>query len=197
MDFDHVDPKEKSFQVTDGCAMLMDRERLLDEVAKCDIVCATCHRIRSCKQWPSGGLGPEHWGERTRPTTPRAERARAKYRRWRARHLDLLRPLRERPCADCGGRFPWFVMEFDHRDRTAKVRGVMALAGHVSDDRLMAEVAKCDVVCPTCHRDRTFQRRQSSFRPARKTPGYDYDQVLLADVDPPMPYLEDMRPKVE
>ena len=47
MDFDHRDPPIKAFNVTTSRAMLMKRERLLAEVAKCDIVCANCHSIRT------------------------------------------------------------------------------------------------------------------------------------------------------
>jgi hypothetical protein len=47
MDFDHRDPADKAFRVTEGRATLMSRARLLAEVGKCDIVCANCHRIRT------------------------------------------------------------------------------------------------------------------------------------------------------
>src|SRR5688572_25325919 len=45
MDFDHRDPTTKSFAVMTGRAMLMSRVRLLEEIAKCDVVCAHCHAI--------------------------------------------------------------------------------------------------------------------------------------------------------
>ncbi len=49
MDFDHLPGEVKSFQVgTVGHAS--SEKRLLEEVAKCEIVCANCHRIRTWKR---------------------------------------------------------------------------------------------------------------------------------------------------
>lgn len=62
------------------------------------------------------------------------------------------------PCMDCGGSFPIICMDFDH------VRGEKV--GNVADlvkknkpfDVILAEIAKCDVVCANCHRIRTAAR---------------------------------------
>ena len=43
MDFDHRDPSMKSFALS-GKVQLKSEEALLREVAKCDVVCANCHR---------------------------------------------------------------------------------------------------------------------------------------------------------
>lgn len=44
MDFDHRNPEEKLFSIS---ANFRTNERLLrEEIAKCDVVCANCHRIR-------------------------------------------------------------------------------------------------------------------------------------------------------
>ena len=45
MDFDHV-RGEKKFTIADACSTGIGRKRILKEMAKCDIVCANCHRIR-------------------------------------------------------------------------------------------------------------------------------------------------------
>ena len=58
MDFDHREPSNKSFQVTDGRAMLAPRNRLLEEIAKCDVICATCHAVRTYAQQA------ERWAQR-------------------------------------------------------------------------------------------------------------------------------------
>ena len=47
MDFDHRDPSTKLFNLMTGRAMLMSDQKLMAEVAKCDVVCANCHRIRT------------------------------------------------------------------------------------------------------------------------------------------------------
>ena len=46
MDFDHRDPSIKLFNLTAGRAALMSTAKLRAEAAKCDIVCANCHRLR-------------------------------------------------------------------------------------------------------------------------------------------------------
>lgn len=48
MDFDHRDPSEKSFSISQSSVLGIDRLR--DEAKKCDLVCANCHRMRTHKQ---------------------------------------------------------------------------------------------------------------------------------------------------
>ena len=72
----------------------------------------------------------------------------------------LIREAKDRPCSDCGRRFPFYVMDFDHRDRAEKLFniGADALRGRCSIESLKREIAKCDVVCANCHRERTHAR---------------------------------------
>ncbi len=67
----------------------------------------------------------------------------------------LLQKLKNVPCADCGGVFPTYVMDFDHRNREEKLFNV-ARRLHGKLDTLLDEIAKCDVVCANCHRIRTY-----------------------------------------
>lgn len=46
MDFDHRDPGKKVGNVA-SMAVGSSVERLMEEIEKCDIVCANCHRIRT------------------------------------------------------------------------------------------------------------------------------------------------------
>jgi hypothetical protein len=64
--------------------------------------------------------------------------------------------LKTGPCADCGNVFPPECMDFDHvrGNKAIKVSALVAC----SAERLMAEVAKCDLVCANCHRIRTRAR---------------------------------------
>jgi hypothetical protein len=77
---------------------------------------------------------------------------------WR-RQAAMLDRLRDVPCADCGGRFPPCSMDFDHRSPSEKTSRVPALIGRSGDARILAEAAKCDIVCANCHRERTEVRR--------------------------------------
>lgn len=61
------------------------------------------------------------------------------------------------PCADCRVQYPFYVMQFDHA-RGAKVASINLMAARGNQERLDAEIAKCDVVCANCHAVRTFKR---------------------------------------
>ena len=63
-------------------------------------------------------------------------------------------------CMDCGLMSPYpEVYDFDHRPGVNKVRKIsMMYAGTMR--ALVAEIAKCDVVCANCHRIRTVDRKQ-------------------------------------
>lgn len=61
------------------------------------------------------------------------------------------------PCEDCGIADP-IVLDFDHV-RGDKRHNVSKLAKDgYSWEAIMAEIAKCDVVCSNCHRRRTAKR---------------------------------------
>jgi hypothetical protein len=76
----------------------------------------------------------------------------------------FMRAAKAKPCADCGRLFPYYVMEFDHRDGETKCFNIADAMGphRVGKKRLLAEMAKCDVVCANCHRERTHQRKQQA-----------------------------------
>jgi hypothetical protein len=79
----------------------------------------------------------------------------------KARRQEVLLAAKAKPCADCGMRYPPYVMDFDHREGEVKLFNVSAWNVHrwVSVSMLLAEIAKCDLVCANCHRERTHQRR--------------------------------------
>jgi formate-dependent nitrite reductase cytochrome c552 subunit len=150
MDFDHRDPSSKLFNLAAGRAMLMSTSKLRAEADKCDVVCANCHRLRTRQRW----VGKPRKG---RYGSPSAQRNVA---RW-TRRTELLAKLRAVPCADCGGRYPFAAMDFDHRDPTTKQFTVSRMhIQRTTEEEIFAEVAKCDVVCANCHRLRTYRRRE-------------------------------------
>jgi hypothetical protein len=80
-------------------------------------------------------------------------------KRYDAKVLDLLNGLKNVPCADCSRRYRPYIMDFDHV-RGTKLGNISDMAkNQVSKQRLLDEVAKCDVVCSNCHRERTHKRR--------------------------------------
>jgi len=89
----------------------------------------------------------------------------------------------ERGCADCGLKtdIPE-VYDFDHRPGVEKIGDIARL--RLGDMRiLIAEIAKCDVVCANCHRIRTVKRHDHGM-----PFGYNYPDAVDArpDDEPPM-----------
>jgi len=80
---------------------------------------------------------------------------RAGTREAKARNRKLMNELKDRPCMDCGGEFPSYVMSFDHRDPDQK-KFQLSQVGTRSVAVLLEEAAKCDVVCANCHMIRTY-----------------------------------------
>jgi hypothetical protein len=78
--------------------------------------------------------------------------------KYRERNRRIVAEAKSTPCLDCGMSYPPYVMHFDHvgDDKTQEV-SVMA-AVPVSEAKLRAEIAKCEVVCGNCHAERTRQR---------------------------------------
>ena len=61
-------------------------------------------------------------------------------------------------CVDCGEGDP-VVLEFDHlRDKSFDIAQALPYRSWQS---ILAEIAKCEVVCANCHRRRTARRRGS------------------------------------
>jgi hypothetical protein len=74
---------------------------------------------------------------------------------------DFLRKYKEfHGCKDCKGKFPYYVLDFDHLDPSKKKFEPSKLSRNGSWDKMVEEIEKCDVVCANCHRERTHQRRQ-------------------------------------
>lgn len=58
-------------------------------------------------------------------------------------------------------------MDFDHRDRDTK-RFAIGNTKLLHISVLLAEVAKCDLVCANCHRIRSYRRRDWTHRVKRE-----------------------------
>src|SRR5438105_13512244 len=70
----------------------------------------------------------------------------------------VLAYLRTHPCVDCGETDP-VVLQFDHLDRTKKIRNVGDLLRiRVPWSRILAEIEKCSVRCANDHQRRTAEQ---------------------------------------
>lgn len=71
--------------------------------------------------------------------------------------LPKIKELKNKPCMDCGGRFPVCVMDFDHVRGKKKFYVTTSLRKWKT---ILKEAKKCDLVCANCHRIRTNKRRK-------------------------------------
>lgn len=88
-------------------------------------------------------------------TEARRLRKNAGMARLRKRIRNFLDLLKRRPCLDCGGEFPPFVMQFDHVRGQKKFNLAHAVNHVYTIDGVKQEAIKCDVVCANCHAIRT------------------------------------------
>ena len=65
--------------------------------------------------------------------------------------------IKDRPCMDCGVKYPPYVMDFDHRAKQNKEINIgRMIGGGWSKGKVDKEISKCDLVCSNCHRIRTY-----------------------------------------
>lgn len=102
------------------------------EVEKCDLVCAVCHRLRTHNRGSSNST------------------------RYQA-FANKLAALKSPPCVDCGQSYLPPAMDFDHVKEFT-----IAQMSTCAWDRVLREIAKCDLVCAVCHRLRTVQRKRAA-----------------------------------
>jgi hypothetical protein len=142
LEFDHVGPK--TMEVGKLVREAYRLERVIAEIANCELVCANCHRRRTRRRAHS-------WRQQRVDDDPRPLR--------RRNLLFLERYLAAAPCVDCGEVDP-AVLDFDHVG--VKRYGVVQLAyREASIASLEREIGECEVRCANCHRRRTIvQQRQ-------------------------------------
>ena len=76
---------------------------------------------------------------------------------------ELIRQTKNRPCADCQVVYPYYVMDYDHREGEMKKYSLSQI-DKMSVNAIISEIAKCDLVCSNCHRERTHQRRIKNLK---------------------------------
>lgn len=137
LEFDHVG--EKTGNIGALIAARIGVDRLEEELRRCELVCACCHRRRTIAR--------------------RGPRAPSRHDRGRDRNQRLTRLWASLlGCVDCGERDP-DVLEYDHVG--TKTENVATLSAHgVRVGRLFEEMLRCDVRCANCHRRRHASERR-------------------------------------
>ena len=83
--------------------------------------------------------------------------AAVRHKRERVDRLREIERLKSVPCPDCEVAYPYYVMDFDHLDPRTKLDKISRLSSKAGKSwpLILAEIAKCEVVCANCHRLRT------------------------------------------
>ncbi len=137
MDWDHADPDEKIAQVS--FSFRWSRKRILNEIQKCHLLCVGCHRLRTISSVVTG----------TKQT---------KHRAARLRNIMFVNELKKAPCTDCGQSYDPILMDWDHVRGQKIVPISNACHRKWSQEKILTEIAKCDLTCCWCHRRRTQRR---------------------------------------
>lgn len=99
-------------------------------------------------------LGP---GQKEK-TKERSTRSRTKLKR------QLWDIKEESGCVDCGEKYPHYMLDFDHIPGFEKIGNVADVVANYSWEKGMKELEKCQIVCANCHRIRSYQRNQNSYK---------------------------------
>lgn len=148
----------------------MVRFHLLPLVIGCNSMnktCSHCHVEKNTSEFsPRKDRGPnsyQSWCKecnkgRYHSNPDYRERNKVNNRASRIRRRSHRRPrldeLKSVPCADCGGSFPSVCMDFHHLDESTKKFSIGNSVGNLTWDSILAEAAKCVVICANCHRIR-------------------------------------------
>lgn len=128
LEFHHRDPSTKEFGIGDFSGSL---QRLVAEAKKCDLLCASCHRIRHAKE--EQALRPE-------PRVRQERKARA------VAHMGG-------GCFTCHRDGPYQLFEFHHREASSKDFGISQDGIIRRWEKVVPELAKCVMLCANCHRE--------------------------------------------
>lgn len=82
----------------------------------------------------------------------------ASNRKLRLRNREYIKNIKEsNPCMDCGKKYPFYVMHFDHiYDKNGSVSDLSRASSSI--ERIQKEIDNCELVCANCHAERTYSR---------------------------------------
>lgn len=130
LDPHHLDPTTKEFTLS---AYGGSMSRLRTEIAKCVLLCANCHRLRHAADDVNAKGGPVVEFRR----------------RLKARAVAYM----GHACAGCGRTGHQAIFEFHHRDPATKEFGITSDGIPRRWQKIVAELAKCVMLCANCHRE--------------------------------------------
>lgn len=135
LDFHHRNPAEKSFSISQAVHFGMNEEAIVNEIAKCDVLCSNCH-IKS------------HFA---------GDKYQGKCAKW-------LREYKKSCCCNDCGNADHVVLTFHHVDPATKVFAISWVKhSSIPLPVLIDEINKCEVLCSNCHRIRHDGNRWTSI----------------------------------
>jgi hypothetical protein len=145
-----VEPEPKKTMPCSVCGMVKGRDGFQASIWK------NCHRRGRCRACLSerSKLSYHNGGEKQRMESARQRR------------MAVVNAIKaERGCRDCKEHDP-ACLDFHHRDPSQKSKGIGTLVcGMTNVQRILEEVAKCDVICSNCHRkwhrDKRLERKKT------------------------------------
>jgi len=161
LDLDHREPREKRGDVSTMVRQPFSWPTIAREIAKCDVVCASCHRRRTARYFGWRKLvGLEELvlpplPKRGTPDYERIKWTRSSMARKHRNRSHIYAYLSQHPCESCGEDDP-VVLDFDHLRNKHREVTVIATFGGWAD--LLAEIEKCRVLCANCHRRHTARQ---------------------------------------
>lgn len=131
LDFHHKIQTTKEFGISDGVKQGFSQKRIIEEIEKCEVLCANCHLIHHYK--------PKEIYHRNNVTN----------------NMSWLKQYKENLCCvDCKIR-NFVVLAFHHLDGIDKKNTISKMASNgYSVSSLIEEIEKCEVLCCNCHRIR-------------------------------------------
>lgn len=130
MEFDH----QAGFAKINKVSYPLGRRASIAEIAKCEVVCVLCHRLRSYATYSQLF---------SKSKTALAKRA-------LAQKIDK---IKNAPCAKCAKIYHPCQMDFDHIEPQLKIDKISNLVRRRAAWSIIeAEIAKCQLLCALCHR---------------------------------------------
>ena len=148
MDFDHIG-SDKVKGVSRMVLENVPKKAILKEIEKCELVCVLCHNRRTQKR-----LDEKY------PVKKRDK--------YSARGIQIINKAKQCPCCICQETHDACNMQFDHIDPNNKFKDICQLK-KFKVETLMAEIAKCQVICALCHRRKSIMEQQDKLYPASRS----------------------------
>jgi len=141
---DHLGDKKASVSSMLG---RYSKAKIAEEIAKCQILCANCHSIKTQADVNSFRHQFVLY-ENFKGTKASIDR-----KKWY-----VINHLLKNPCVQCN-LVDIRCLEFDHLDRAKKYKNVSYIMHHHTLEALQTEMEKCRVLCRNCHCRHTNTQR--------------------------------------